>query len=61
MRDRTYSIITLDSILDEIEQAGQMALSENEYKIALSCTTSKTNLLSNCWSWNVGKIEKMIH
>ena len=45
MTDRTRDIITLDSLLDEIEDARQAALNENDYKTALSCTMSKSKLL----------------
>ena len=45
MSDRTRDVITLDSILDEVEQARQMALNEKDYKTALSCTMSKSKLL----------------
>ena len=45
MTDRTRDIITLDSLLDEIEDARQAALNENDYKTMLSCTMSKSKLL----------------
>ena len=45
MSDRTRDFITLDSILDEIEQVRQMALNDDDYKTALSCTMSKSKLL----------------
>ena len=45
MSDRTRDIITLDSLLDEIEQVRQMALTDDDYKTALSCTMSKSKLL----------------
>ena len=45
MTDRTRDIITLDSLLDEVEQIRQMALTEKDYKTALSCTMSKSKLL----------------
>ena len=45
MSDRTRDKITLDSILDEIEQVRQMALNDDDYKTALSCTMSKSKLL----------------
>ena len=45
MTDRTRDIITLDSLLDEIEQVRQMALTDDDYKTALSCTMSKSKLL----------------
>jgi hypothetical protein len=45
MTDRTRDIITLDSILDEIEQVRQMALTDSDYKTMLSCTMSKSKLL----------------
>ena len=38
MSDRTRDTITLDSVLDEIEQVRQMALNDDDYKTALSCT-----------------------
>ena len=37
--------ITLDSILAEIEQVRELALSVDDYKTALNCTMSKANLL----------------
>lgn len=45
MSDRTRDRITLDSLLDEIEQVRQMALTDDDYKTALSCTMSKSKLL----------------
>lgn len=45
MHDRTRDTITMDSILDEIEQVRQMALNDDDYKTALSCTMSKSKLL----------------
>ena len=45
MSDRTRDKITMDSILDEIEQVRQMALNDDDYKTALSCTMSKSKLL----------------
>mgnify|MGYP005813924121 CR=1 FL=1 len=45
MTDRTRDTITLDSLLDEIEQIRQMALTDDDYKTALSCTMSKSKLL----------------
>ena len=45
MSDRTRDTITMDSILDEIEQVRQMALNDDDYKTALSCTMSKSKLL----------------
>lgn len=45
MTDRTRDIITLDSLLDEIEDARQAALNENDYKTMLNCTMSKSKLL----------------
>ena len=45
MTDRTRDQITLDSILDEIEHIRQMALNDDDYKTALSCTMSKSKLL----------------
>ena len=45
MSDRLRDQITLDSILDEIEQVRQMALNDDDYKTALSCTMSKSKLL----------------
>jgi hypothetical protein len=45
MSDRTRDIITLDSILDEIEQVRQMALTDSDYKTMLNCTMSKSKLL----------------
>lgn len=45
MTDRTRDIVTLDSLLDEIEDARQAALNENDYKTMLSCTMSKSKLL----------------
>ena len=45
MSDRTRDVITLDSLLDEIEDARQAALNENDYKTMLSCTMSKSKLL----------------
>lgn len=45
MTDRTRDTITMDSILDEIEQVRQMALNDDDYKTALSCTMSKSKLL----------------
>ena len=45
MSDRTRDKITMDSILDEIEQVRQMALNNDDYKTALSCTMSKSKLL----------------
>ena len=41
----TKDTITLDTLLDEIEQIRELALSENDYKTALSCTLSKAKLL----------------
>ena len=37
--------ITLDSLLDEIEQVRELALSVDDYKTALNCTMSKAKLL----------------
>lgn len=45
MDNRTRDTITMDSILDEIEQVRQMALNDDDYKTALSCTMSKSKLL----------------
>lgn len=45
MTDRTRDTVTLDSLLDEIEDARQAALNENDYKTMLSCTMSKSKLL----------------
>ena len=45
MNDRTRDTVTLDSLLDEIEQIRQMALTDDDYKTALSCTMSKSKLL----------------
>lgn len=45
MDDRTRDKITLDSVLDEIEQVRQMALNDDDYKTASSCTMSKSKLL----------------
>lgn len=45
MSNRTRDVITLDSLLDEIEDARQAALNENDYKTMLSCTMSKSKLL----------------
>ena len=45
MTDRTRDIITLDTILDEIEQVRQMALTDDDYKTALSCTMNKAKML----------------
>ncbi len=45
MDNRTRDKITMDSILDEIEQVRQMALNDDDYKTALSCTMSKSKLL----------------
>ncbi len=45
MSDRTRDTITLDSILDEVEEARKMALNEKDYKTALSCTMNKSTLL----------------
>lgn len=41
----TKDTITLDTLLDEIEQIRELALNENDYKTALSCTLSKAKLL----------------
>ena len=41
----TKDTITLDTLLDEIEQVRELALNENDYKTALSCTLSKAKLL----------------
>ena len=41
----TKDTITLDTLLDEIEQIRELALKENDYKTALSCTLSKAKLL----------------
>ncbi len=45
MSDRTRDIITLDSLLDEVEQIRQMALTDKDYKTALSCTMNKSKML----------------
>ena len=45
MNDRTRDTVTLDSLLDEIEQIRQMALTDDDYKTALSCTMSTSKLL----------------
>lgn len=45
MSDRLRDQITLDTILDEIEQVRKMALSDDDYKTALSCTMNKSKLL----------------
>lgn len=45
MDNRTRDTITMDSILDEIEQVRQRALNDDDYKTALSCTMSKSKLL----------------
>lgn len=45
MSDRTRDIITLDILLDEIEQVRQMALTDDDYKTMLNCTMSKSKLL----------------
>lgn len=45
MSKRLRDEITLDSVLDEIEQIRQMALAENDYKTALNCTMSKCKLM----------------
>lgn len=45
MTDRTRDIITLDTLLDEVEQVRQMAMSEKDYRTALSCTMSKSKML----------------
>ena len=41
----TKDTITLDTLLDEIEQIRELALNENDYKTALSCTLSNAKLL----------------
>ena len=41
----TKDTITLDTLLDEIEQIRELALNDNDYKTALSCTLSKAKLL----------------
>ena len=41
----TKDTITRDTLLDEIEQIRELALNENDYKTALSCTLSKAKLL----------------
>lgn len=45
MTDRIRDQITLDTVLDEIEQVRQMALTDSDYKTALSCTMNKKKLL----------------
>lgn len=42
---QTKDSVTLDSILDEIEQVRELALSVDDYKTALNCTMSKAKLL----------------
>lgn len=41
----TKDTITLDSLLDEINEIRQQALDNDDYKTALSCTLSKAKLL----------------
>lgn len=38
-------IITLDNLLEEIQEIREMALGEGDYKTALTCTMSKAKLL----------------
>lgn len=45
MTERLRDTITLDSLLDEVDQVRQMALDKNDYKTALNCTLSKSKLL----------------
>lgn len=45
MNDRLRDQVTLDSLLAEIEQVRQMALTDDDYKTALSCTMNKSKLL----------------
>lgn len=45
MNDRTKDIITLDSLLDEIQKIRQMALTDDDCKTALLCTMRKSKLL----------------
>lgn len=41
----TKDTITLDNLLDEINEVRQQALDNDDYKTALSCTLSKAKLL----------------
>lgn len=41
----TKDSITLDSLLDEIQEVREMALNEGDYKTALNCTLSKAKIL----------------
>lgn len=42
---QTKDTITLDMLLDEINEVREQALSNDDYKTALSCTLAKAKLL----------------